>query len=280
MPARWLDAVGRVRSHRPTNGAWSTELTDAHHVVGSDGDTAVPAHRTGRAARPAGARSTSAATRRCALDRDGRCSTTPTCWSARAPARRRLRAALVVRRRAPDRDGRPGRRAICDWPELPAPIVGHRREHAATAVGRDLRRGHVVHPARPCLTGSIVADRRSTMRRAAARPGGRSQLPERDCRSGGAATSVDGGAVPMTVLRRADLPAGPRPTLLYGYGGFDIPVLPAFSALFATWVAAGGVLAVANLRGGGEFGADWHQAGHAAPQAASCSTTCSPVPRS
>ena len=44
----------------------------------------------------------------------------------------------------------------------------------------------------------------------------------------------------MTVLRRADLPTGQRPTLLYGYGGFDIPVLPSFSAMFATWVAAGG----------------------------------------
>ena len=65
----------------------------------------------------------------------------------------------------------------------------------------------------------------------------------------------------MTVLRRADLPPGPRPTLLYGYGGFDIPVLPSFSAMFATWVATGGVLAVANLRGGGEFGAQWHRAG-------------------
>ena len=73
--------------------------------------------------------------------------------------------------------------------------------------------------------------------------------------------SKDGTPVPMTVLRRADLPPGPRPTLLYGYGGFDIPVLPAFSAMFASWVAAGGVLAVANLRGGGEFGADWHRAG-------------------
>ncbi|MET0966686.1 MAG: prolyl oligopeptidase family serine peptidase [Nakamurella sp.] len=73
--------------------------------------------------------------------------------------------------------------------------------------------------------------------------------------------SKDGTLVPMTVLRRADLPAGPLPTLLYGYGGFDIPVLPAFSAMFASWVAAGGVLAVANLRGGGEFGADWHRAG-------------------
>lgn len=75
------------------------------------------------------------------------------------------------------------------------------------------------------------------------------------------ASSADGTPVPMSVLRRTDLPDGPRPTLLYGYGGFDIPVLPAFSALFATWVAAGGVLAVANLRGGGEFGAEWHQSG-------------------
>jgi len=75
------------------------------------------------------------------------------------------------------------------------------------------------------------------------------------------ATSADGTAVPMSVGRRVDLPDGPRPTLLYGYGGFDIPVLPAFSALFSAWVAAGGVLAVANLRGGGEFGADWHRGG-------------------
>lgn len=84
------------------------------------------------------------------------------------------------------------------------------------------------------------------------------------------ARSSDGVDVPMTVLRRADLSdsepssadaLGPAPTLLYGYGGFDIPVLPAFSALFTAWVAAGGVLAVANLRGGGEFGAEWHRAG-------------------
>ena len=75
------------------------------------------------------------------------------------------------------------------------------------------------------------------------------------------ARSVDGTAVPMSVVRLADLPAGPHPTLLYGYGGFDIPLLPSFSALFAGWIAAGGVLAVANLRGGGEFGAAWHEAG-------------------
>lgn len=76
------------------------------------------------------------------------------------------------------------------------------------------------------------------------------------------AESSDGAAVPMTVIRRTDLAHdGPRPTLLYGYGGFDIPLNPSFSAMFAAWVAAGGVVAVANLRGGGEFGQDWHRAG-------------------
>lgn len=75
------------------------------------------------------------------------------------------------------------------------------------------------------------------------------------------AVSSDGTAVPMTVVHRDDLGPGPHPVLLYGYGGFDIPVLPAFSALFASWVAVGGVLAVANLRGGGEFGVRWHEQG-------------------
>ncbi|MDQ6657490.1 MAG: prolyl oligopeptidase family serine peptidase [Actinomycetota bacterium] len=75
-------------------------------------------------------------------------------------------------------------------------------------------------------------------------------------------TSADGTEVPMTVVRRADLPAEvPAPTLLYGYGGFDIPMLPSFSALFSAWVQAGGIFVVANLRGGGEFGQRWHRAG-------------------
>ncbi len=78
------------------------------------------------------------------------------------------------------------------------------------------------------------------------------------------ARSPDGTEIPMTVLARADLAGatnGPRPTMLYGYGGFDVAVLPEFRAIFAAWVAAGGVLAVANLRGGSEFGAEWHRAG-------------------
>jgi prolyl oligopeptidase len=68
--------------------------------------------------------------------------------------------------------------------------------------------------------------------------------------------------VPYFLIRRSDLDLdAPRPTLLYGYGGFNIPVLADFRATFAGWLAAGGVLAVANLRGGSEFGATWHDAG-------------------
>ena len=76
------------------------------------------------------------------------------------------------------------------------------------------------------------------------------------------ATSLDGTPVPYFVLRRADLALdAPRPTLLWGYGGFGIPELATYRAAFAGWLAAGGVVAVANLRGGGEYGATWHDAG-------------------
>jgi prolyl oligopeptidase len=69
----------------------------------------------------------------------------------------------------------------------------------------------------------------------------------------------------MFLTRRRDLtPTGDVPVLLYGYGGFDIPVTPAFSVPAAAWMERGGMFAVANLRGGGEYGREWHDAGRLA----------------
>jgi prolyl oligopeptidase len=74
--------------------------------------------------------------------------------------------------------------------------------------------------------------------------------------------SKDGTPISMFIVRRRDLPDdGQRPTLLYGYGGFNVSLTPAFSARAVAWVEQGGVYAVPNLRGGGEYGEDWHRAG-------------------
>ncbi|MCP2341897.1 prolyl oligopeptidase family serine peptidase [Actinomadura rupiterrae] len=73
-------------------------------------------------------------------------------------------------------------------------------------------------------------------------------------------TSKDGTDVRMLVISRPD-GTGPRPAVLYGYGGFNISLTPAYSASILAWVEAGGVYAVANLRGGSEEGEDWHRAG-------------------
>jgi prolyl oligopeptidase len=75
------------------------------------------------------------------------------------------------------------------------------------------------------------------------------------------ATSKDGTPVHLFVLSQAGAPDRPRPTVLYGYGGFDVALTPAYSAQALAWVAAGGVWAVANLRGGSEHGEEWHRAG-------------------
>ena len=74
-------------------------------------------------------------------------------------------------------------------------------------------------------------------------------------------TSKDGTPVRMLVVAPTAPTEGPRPTILYGYGGFRISLTPAYSAVALAWVRAGGVYAIANLRGGLEEGEEWHRAG-------------------
>jgi prolyl oligopeptidase len=75
------------------------------------------------------------------------------------------------------------------------------------------------------------------------------------------ATSDDGTRVPYFQIGPADAPPGPRPTLQYGYGGFEISLTPGYSGgLGRAWLARGGTYVVANIRGGGEYGPAWHQA--------------------
>lgn len=75
-------------------------------------------------------------------------------------------------------------------------------------------------------------------------------------------TSKDGTKIPMIITHKKGLELnGKNPTILYGYGGFDVSLTPRFSSAIAVWMEQGGIYAIPNLRGGGEYGKKWHIAG-------------------
>ncbi|GHA46978.1 prolyl endopeptidase [Salinimicrobium marinum] len=75
-------------------------------------------------------------------------------------------------------------------------------------------------------------------------------------------TSKDGTKIPMIITYKKGLERnGKNPTILYGYGGFNVSLTPSFSIANAVWMEQGGIYAVPNLRGGGEYGKEWHNAG-------------------
>ncbi len=74
--------------------------------------------------------------------------------------------------------------------------------------------------------------------------------------------SKDGTRIPMFISHRKGLkPSADTPTLLYGYGGFNVPLTPSYSVSNLVWMEMGGIFAMPNLRGGGEYGREWHEAG-------------------
>ncbi|MGN6688788.1 MAG: prolyl oligopeptidase family serine peptidase [Actinomycetales bacterium] len=106
----------------------------------------------------------------------------------------------------------------------------------------------------------LQLDGRSGTTQVWARPPGDVSVPEVSVRQE-VATSADGTPVRLLVLSPTAEPDRPRPTVLYGYGGFALSLTPGYNPGALAWVAAGGVYAIANLRGGSEEGETWHRDG-------------------
>ena len=133
-----------------------------------------------------------------------------------------------------------------------------RRQRAAG--GRHVGLGRL-HRLRDAAVGAALGRRRADRAdRAGSRPPSPARCPTLTVVETHA-TSADGTPVHLFVLSGSGTPDAPRPTVLYGYGGFNVSLTPAYTAQALAWVAAGGVWAVANLRGGSEHGEEWHRAG-------------------
>ena len=160
------------------------------------------------------------------------------------------------------------------------PVDGHPprggRHRGAPRAGLDLRTGHaprrrhgrlvLLHRPRHGADRAPLDTTTGTTSLWAAPPGALADLPDVVVRQI-EVTSADGTTVRAFVIARRDAldadgnPTAPAPTVLYGYGGFQISLDPAYSASTLAWVEAGGVYVVANLRGGGEEGESWHRDG-------------------
>ena len=159
-------------------------------------------------------------------------------------------AADQVTIHAADGSGAEGRRAA-------QPRLGG-RDHRRGGRRRDVPRVHLVRPCRRRPTGTT------------SRRGGSLPFDPARAKVDPAAFDVtqvwfpsrDGTRVPMFLVRRLGLALdGARPTIVTGYGGFNVSVTPTYNPSRILWLEKGGVLAVVNLRGGGEFGESWHTAG-------------------
>jgi len=179
--------------------------------------------------------------------------------------------------------------AVLDGPEVPEPLllVAHTRHGISELSLRDLATGAVLRdvplPGAGTLSGPLerpeggpvawfvytdnatvphvyAFDARTGEVTLSAAPPGVVEVPS-ICSRQVVVTSLDGTPVRMIVLSPTAEPDRPRPAVLYGYGGFGIPLTPGYSAAVLAWVEAGGVWAIANLRGGGEEGEEWHRAG-------------------